>query len=329
MEQGHGIETTNNVYFRHVYDDEHTDMRRLFEQAKLDQWNAATDIDWAQQLEGDGGLIADDLVDIHGTKYWDALSPNDRIALNHAIARWRLSVLVQGEHGALLVCSQILENVHGQDAKLFQATQVADEARHNEVLQRYIDLRLDGKTYEMAGNTRDIFDELLGPSTWYRKTVGLQLIAETFAVSLFRMLAESSKDPVLRQVCKRIVQDEARHMGFGMLSLPSVVTEATDAERRDMEDFAVWALQMTLTGLFPLPVFQEFGYTKAELDDIKTLRRARAAGGEETAFRKYFRRDLHGGLVRNLRKVGLLSDRIIPALEKLGVSLSAAPVAAE
>ena len=25
-----------------------------------------TDIDWAQPLEGDGGLIADDLVDIHG-----------------------------------------------------------------------------------------------------------------------------------------------------------------------------------------------------------------------------------------------------------------------
>jgi hypothetical protein len=35
--------------------------------------NAATDIDWARPLEGDGGLIADDLVDIHGTKFWDRL----------------------------------------------------------------------------------------------------------------------------------------------------------------------------------------------------------------------------------------------------------------
>jgi hypothetical protein len=46
-------------------------VRRLYEQAKIDQWNAATDIDWARPLEGDGGLIADDLVDIHGTRFWD------------------------------------------------------------------------------------------------------------------------------------------------------------------------------------------------------------------------------------------------------------------
>ncbi len=50
----------------------------------------------------------------------------------------------------------------------------------------------------------------------------------------------------------------------------------------------------------------------------------RLAGGDETAFRKFFRRDLHGGLVRNLRKVGLLSDRITPNLESLGVNLAAA-----
>jgi hypothetical protein len=69
MDRGHQIETTNTAYFRHDYDSEHADMRRLYEQAKIDQWNAATDIDWARPLEGDGGLIADDLVDIHGTKF--------------------------------------------------------------------------------------------------------------------------------------------------------------------------------------------------------------------------------------------------------------------
>src|SRR5215469_539935 len=75
MESGHQIETSNTAYFRHGYDSEHADMRRLYEQAKIDQWNAATDIDWACPLDGDGGLIADDLVDIHGTKFWDRLSP--------------------------------------------------------------------------------------------------------------------------------------------------------------------------------------------------------------------------------------------------------------
>jgi hypothetical protein len=220
METGHAIDIQNTAYFRHLYDPDQAEMRRLYEQAKRDQWNAATDIDWDRKLEGDGGLLADDLVDIYGTKFWDKLSPDQRVEVNHRVTRWRLSTLVHGEHGAILVCSQIVQNVEGQDAKLFQATQVVDEARHNEVLQRYIDLRLDGQTYPMAGNVRELFDNLLGNSSWYLKTIGLQLVAETFAVSLFRMLAESSKDEVLREVCRRILADEARHMGFGMLSLP-------------------------------------------------------------------------------------------------------------
>jgi rubrerythrin len=324
MERGHPIETRNTVYFRHVYDGEHADMRRLYEQAKLDQWNAATDIDWDRPLETEGDLIADDLVDIHGTRFWERLSPKERVELNRQVARWRLSTLVHGEHGAMLVCSQIVENVEGQDAKLFQATQVVDEARHNEVLQRYLALRLDGRPYPLAGNVREIFDELLGPAPWYLKTIGLQLVAETFAVSLFRMLAESSKDEVLRQVCRRILQDEARHMGFGMLSLPSVVAEATQQERDAMEEFAVWALQRTLTGIFPLGAYEDMGFARSEIEEIKRWRRERAAGGDETAFRKFFRRDLHQGLVRNLRKVGLLTPRIAPRLEALGISLAAA-----
>ena len=146
MELGHRIDIQNTAYFRHVYDADQPEMRRLYEQAKRDQWNAATDIDWARPLEGDGGLIADDLVDIYGTRFWDRLSEARRVELNRCVSQWRLSTLVHGEHGAMLVCSQMVENVHGQDAKLFQATQVVDEARHNEVLQRYLGLRLEGRT---------------------------------------------------------------------------------------------------------------------------------------------------------------------------------------
>src|SRR6201997_5730902 len=123
MEREHHIDIRNIAHFRHVYESEQPDMRRLYEQAKIDQWNATTDIDWARPLEGDGGLIADDLVDIHGTKFWDRLSPAQRVELNRYVSRWRLSTLMHGEHGAMLVCSQLVENVHGQDAKLFQATQ--------------------------------------------------------------------------------------------------------------------------------------------------------------------------------------------------------------
>ena len=207
---------------------------------------------------------------------------------------------------------------------MFQATQVVDEGRHNEVLHRYLGLRLDGESYPLAGNVREIFDTLLGTSAWYLKTIGLQLVAETFAASLFRMLAESSKDEVLRVIRRRILQDEARHMGFSMLSLPAVVEEATESERREMEDFAVCALNRTLRGIFPLAAYEDMGFDRSDIEEIRQLRRQRAAGGDETAFRKFFRRDLHAGLVRNMREVGVLTNRVAPDLEALGISLAAA-----
>ena len=90
-----------------------------------------------------------------------------------------------------------------------------------------------------------------------------------------------------------------------------------------MEDFAVWALNRTLRGIFPLAAYEDMGFDRGDIEEIKHLRRERAAGGDETAFRKYFRRDLHDGLVRNLRKVGLITDRIAPSLESFGLKLAA------
>src|SRR5258708_2779781 len=68
MERGHQIDVRNTAFFRHDYEGEHADLRRLYEQAKLDQWNAATDIDWDRPLAGDGGVSADAPVGIHGTR---------------------------------------------------------------------------------------------------------------------------------------------------------------------------------------------------------------------------------------------------------------------
>ena len=138
----------------------------------------------------DGRVLADELIDIHGSPIWAKMSEKDRVELNRRITAWRLSVLVYGEQGALLACSQLVDIVTGADEKFFQATQVVDEARHNEVLERYIQHRLGGLHYPMPENERVLFDVILGDPRWYIKTIALQLVAETFAVSLFKMMGE-------------------------------------------------------------------------------------------------------------------------------------------
>jgi len=307
--------------FEMEYGVEAADIRRLYENAKRDQWNASRDIAWDAPPSPDGRIIADELIDIYGSPLWDGLSENDKVALNRRIAAWRLGVLMYGEQGALLACSQLVDLVEGTDLKFFQATQVMDEARHNEVLKRYIADRLDDIIYPMPKNEVALFDSILGESRWYLKTIALQLVAETFAVSLFKMMGESATDPVLGEMCRRVLQDESRHMGFGMLALPKVVAEASEAERHELEDYTCFALEKTLTGFFPLEAYQDMGFGASEMAEIRRYRRDTAASNDYAPFRKYFRKDMHGSMVANLARIGLLTERVRPRLEKLGVCL--------
>jgi hypothetical protein len=321
--ESHPVSARHQTVFEHAYPVEAPDLRSLYEKAKRDQWNVSRDVDWAQPFDIEQGVLADEMMDIYGTPFWDRLTPAERGELNMRFANWRLGVLLYGEHGAMLLCSQLVECVSGTDAKFFQATQVVDEARHNEVLNRYVTERMGGLRYPLPDFERELFDTLLSDSRWTVKTIGLQLVAETFAVALFRMLAETSKDPLLKQICRLILQDESRHMGFGMLSLPDVIPQLTDAERAELEEVTHWALVKTLTGQFPEPVFRELGFGDAEIKAIHAHRRERAAGAEGSHFRKLFRKDLHGTLLANLHKVGLLTERMRPRLESVGIRVPA------
>jgi len=297
------------------------DMRGLYEKAKRDQWNAARDVAWDTPEPDDGRTLADELVDIHGSPLWERLGERERVELNRRITAWRLSTLLYGEQGAMLACSQLVDIVPGADHKFFQATQVMDEARHNEVLERYLQHRLGGLHYPMPDNERLLFDAILGDGRWYVKTIALQLVAETFAVALFRMMAECAHDPLLRDICRRILQDESRHMGFGMLALPDVVRDAAPAERREMEDFACEGIERVLTGFFPLEPYRDLGFSPAQIAEVRAYRRGVAARNDYALFRKYFRRDMHAAMVANLARIGLLTERVRPRLASLGIEL--------
>src|SRR4029450_4301597 len=194
------IPSAMDTIFEFDYTVQAEDMRGLYEKAKRDQWNASRDIAWDTPEPDDGRMLADELIDGYGSPLWNSLSERDRVELNRRMTAWRLSVLVYGEQGALLACSQLVDIVAGTDEKFFQATQVLDEARHNEVLERYLQARLGGLHYPMPANERILFDVILSDPRWYIKTIALQLVAETFAVSLFKMMVECAWDPLRAEV---------------------------------------------------------------------------------------------------------------------------------
>ena len=315
----HTITATVPAVFTHDLEAKDQDMRGLYEKAKRDQWNASRDIEWTQELNPDRGILPDGLIDIYGTKYWERLSPAQRTQLNRHFSAWRISQLMYGEEFAMLVCSQLVNIVPNIDAKFFMATQVVDEARHSEVLTRYL-LEKVGVTYPLTSSLRNLFDRILEMPQWYLKTVGTQLVAETLAVSLFRMLEQHSQDPLISSICKRILADESRHMGFGMLSLPDQVTALSGQERREVEDFACEAAAGLLGGQFPQEAYEAVGFNKSEIEDIKKMRHEIAQKNEYVFFRKFFKKDFHASLWNNLARVGLMSEQAVERLGAMGIT---------
>ena len=59
----HVIPTSYDTTFQRYYAVEAADLRRLYENAKRDQWNASSDIDWTIEVDPAHGIFADELID--------------------------------------------------------------------------------------------------------------------------------------------------------------------------------------------------------------------------------------------------------------------------
>ncbi|SRR5579875_744892 len=315
----HQIESRFHTLFQRDYAVHAPDMRRLYENAKRDQWNASSDIDWSKPVDLDAGIFADGLIDGYGSAFWEGLDEPTRRRLNVEFSCWRLSQILHGEEGAMLACSQLVDMVPTNDAKFFQSTQVVDEARHTEVVSRYLSEKCGGRIYPIADNLRLLFDQLLGEGKWFIKTVGLQLIAETFAVGMFRMLAETAQEPLLRSICQRIIADESRHMGFSVLGLPAVIRGIDGADLRELEDFTVEACRLVMRGMFAREAFESVGFSAERIAEVKRIRAEAARANDYVFYRAVFKREMYTQVTANLKKVGLMTPRIAEQLRALGV----------
>lgn len=321
-ETQHQVDSRFETLYQRDYAVQAPDMRRLYEIAKRDQWNVSKDIDWSQPVDLDRGIFADGLIDGYGSDIWNKLEEKTRRELNVEFSCWRLSQLLHGEEGAMLACSQLVDMVPSNDGKFFQSTQVVDEARHTEVLSRYLQDKCGGRIYPMNHNVKHLFDYLLGQGKWFIKTAGLQLVAETFAVGLFRMLAETSQDPLLQTISKRILTDESRHMGFSVLGLPDMIASLNPSEMRELEDFTAEACRLVLRGQFPREAFERVGLSEHDIKEIERIRVETAKSNDYNYFRQVFRREMYTQVVSNMKKVGLMTARTAENLRKLGIDPS-------
>ncbi len=220
-----------------------------------------------------------------------------------------LSQFLHGEQGALVATAKIVQQVPTEEAKFYAANQVADEARHVEVYHRYLTEKL-GLSYEIHPALGSLLEDIVGDSRWDITYVGMQIMVEGLALAAFGMMKLMMQDePLIQDITTRIMNDESRHVAFGVLSLEGIYKDMSDAELREREDFVIEATYLMRDRMLMHSVFDRLGW------DQKVW----VPWMSQTPFMKGFRQMLFSKIVPNLKRLGLLTPRVRAEYEKIGI----------
>ena len=150
-------------------------------------------------------------------------------------------------------------------------------------------------------------------SRWDVKFLGMQIMVEGLALGAFGALYRMTEEPMLRALLGKVIQDEARHVHYGVVALRDHVRrELTDAERHEREDWAFEIALLMRNRFLAHEVYEEWF-------EHKLTRKQWARFVTESPVFATFRKSMFKRLVPNLREIGLLSERIQPHYRQAGL----------
>jgi hypothetical protein len=276
-------------------------LEKLYEKAKTSQWNGETDLDWSIEVDQEAVVAANALandrgeVDFSGTCL-ESWSDAEWTSFGIQSQNWMLSQFMHGEQGALLCTAKIVETVPWIDAKYYAATQVMDEARHVEVFAKYLNEKLSG-AYPVNAHLRMLLDDIVTDSRWDMTYLGMQIMVEGLALAAFGFMHQMTTEPLLKQLLRYVMSDEARHVAFGVLSLKEYYGELSQAELRERQEFAFEAAVRMRDRFLQQEVWERMGVPVREAVEIVQNR---------VPDQKMFQQMLFAKIVPNCRKLGLL-----------------------
>jgi hypothetical protein len=282
-------------------------LNKLYEKAKTSQWNGEKDLPWDTDVDvekvaanapmdpdTDPVLVAARAPGgpLHnwGEKEWN----QSRIEGQN----WTMSQFMHGEQGALLCTAKIVETVPWIDAKYYASTQVMDEARHVEVFAKYLDTKLTGH-YPINAHLRMLLDDIINDSRWDMTYLGMQIMVEGLALAAFGFMHMLTEEPLLKQLLRYVMSDEARHVAFGVLSLKEYYEGLSDAEMLERQQFAFEAAVRMRDRFLQQEVWERMGV------DVRTMVRIQLEN-ETNKNDDPFQQLLFSKIVPNCKKLGLL-----------------------
>jgi hypothetical protein len=283
-------------------------LRDLYEKAKRDQWNGTTQLAWDTDVDPERGILPQELNPLNGYAPYERLTAKEKDRLRHGQIALQLSQFLHGEQGALIVASQLVGAVPWMDAKFYAGSQTMDEARHVEVFSRYLTEKLEWQ-WPVNDSLKELLDATITDSRWDFKYLGMQIIIEGLAMAAFGNLHQITKEPLLKDLIKYVMRDESRHVAFGVLSLNGFYQDMPESERRDREDFIIYACELMRNRLVGDQIAEVMGWDRDEVKDLVLA--------SPTA--QMFRQILFARVVPNLKRLGLITPRVREAFGRLGI----------
>ena len=285
-------------------------IKKLYELGKELNWNGSIDLNWEYNHPSDERIVqADEDLPHETLAAYEALTEEEKIEFDRHDVAELLSQFLHGEQGALLVASQLTSCAPTYNAKLYAASQTFDEARHVEVFNRYLQEKV-GMHYPINPNLKLLLDKILTDERWDLKFIGMQIVIEGLALAAFQMLKGLSKDPLLTQLLHYVIRDEARHVTFGINYLEDFIKTLTPEEIEDRAEFAYEACVISRERLINTKAMQK--YLKMTEDEAREFALSTTAN---TTFRNF----LFSRIMPNLSRIGLLTDKVRPKFEALGL----------
>jgi hypothetical protein len=277
-------------------------LNRLYEKSKTSMWNGETDLPWETEVDPEAVVLAnaqgnigpESGIDIAGTpmaKWGD----KEWIDFGVESTNWTLSQFMHGEQGALVCTAKIVETVPWIDAKYYASTQVMDEARHVEVFAKYLDTKLTGH-YPINAHLKMLLDDIISDSRWDMTYLGMQIMVEGLALAAFGFIHQMTTEPLLKQLLRYVMSDEARHVAFGVLTLQDYYQELNAAELRERQEFAFEAAVRMRDRFLQQEVWERMGISPKVAVPLVMQAPERAM----------FQSMLFSKIVPNCKKLGLL-----------------------
>ncbi len=276
-------------------------LNKLYEKAKTSQWNGETDLPWDTEVDQEAVVMANAAanpssmeLDLVGTSF-EKWGDKEWLQLGVESQNWVLSQFMHGEQGALLCTAKIVETVPWIDAKYYASTQVMDEARHVEVFAKYLDTKLSGH-YPINAHLKLLLDDIVADSRWDMTYLGMQIMVEGLALAAFGFIHQLTTEPLLKQLLRYVMSDEARHVAFGVLSLKEYYTELSGPEIRERQEFAFEAAVRMRDRFLQQEVWDRMGVPVKEAVSLVMM----------SPEQQMFQQLLFSKIVPNCKKLGLL-----------------------